>query len=282
MHVELRFGIVELIDRRQFPAWIGVDYLSEDQRTALKRFNNREYLQCCSKLRDTSLKMIHALNYLGSTLLVMENRDQYAYDGASMEHAAIYFSALNEAPYHLDAYISYLRILADCLSFAIPFFYVKAKGIENRSFRKHKTWFLETFPDFDPEYSAILQSHTKWFDLLAAKGDANGEGIKGIRDINYHRFATYQFGSRPLPNGQHRILISHVTGEGIQRSDLLATLEELTHDFFQFLELTHVHFAALASKEVPQHPWSSEERSILMEFEIKDVRAKYRFFPMID
>lgn len=282
MHAELRFGITELVERRQFSAWIGVDYLSKDQKVALKRFNNRDYLQCCSKLRDTSLKIVHALNCLSNSLLIMENRDQYAYDGAPMEHAATYFSAVSEAPYHLDAYIAYLKIFADCLSFAIPFFYVKAKGIKNKSFRDHKSWFLKTSPTFDSEYSNILQSHTKWFDLLAGKEDAIKGGIKGIRDVNFHQFGIYQFGSRPLPNGQHQILISHVTGKGIQREDLLTTLEELTRDFFQFLELTHAHFAKLASKEIPQHSWNSVERSILMKFEMKDVRAKYRFFPLID
>lgn len=280
-HAELRIGIVRLIEQRQSWLWIGENNLSEDQHAILKRFNNRGYWQCCSKIRDTCFKMIYALNRLGSAILVMENCDTYAFDGAPIDHAAIYYSAIDEAPYHLDAYISYLRIFADCISFALPFFYVTTGSISNNSFRDQKKWFLEKMPTFDPEYSGILKTQTKWFDLLAGNEDSTG-GQKGIRDLNYHRFATYQFGSRPLPNGHHQILISHVTAQGIQQPDLLATLEELTHDYFQFLELVHAHFAKLASEEFPQHPWSSEERSILVNLEMEAVSEKYRLFPTID
>jgi hypothetical protein len=230
-HGELRFGIVKLIEGRQSFLWLDFPNLKEAQQKSIKRFNNRTYWQCAEKCHDTAFKFSQALYKLSNSLAIIENQDKYCYDGATMEIAVIYFQAIREAPYHLDAFISYLRILADCISFALPFFYETKESIPNRGFRDQMKWFINTKPTFDPEYTAILRENTKWFDLLAGKAEA-GSSEKGIRDLNYHNFATYQIGGAVLPNGRHEVFVSQVASKGIVHQNVLLTLEDLLEDFF--------------------------------------------------
>jgi len=279
-HGELRFGIVELIGRRQSWLWLDFPNLKEAQRKSIQRFNNRTYWQCAAKCRDTAFKLSKALYKLSNSLTIMEDRDKYSYDGAPIETAATYFQAMHEAPYHLDAFISYLRILADCISFALPYFYETKESISNRGFREQMKWFINTRPNFDPEYMAILQEHTKWFELLAGKAEA-GSSEKGIRDLNFHNFATYQIGGTALPNGRHEVLISQVTSKGIVHQNVLSTLEDLSEDFFQYLDRVYDLFTGRFSSEIPEYDWRSPGNSLLMNIAMPEIRSKYRLYPLI-
>lgn len=279
-HGEIRFGIVELIGRRQSWLWSDFPRLTQEQRKSIQRFNNHTYRQCASKCRDTALKLIHALYKLSNSLIILEGHDKYCYDGAPMETAAIYFQAIQDTPYHLDAFISYLRIIADCISFALPFFYETKKSIPNRGYREHLKWFTKTTPSFDPEYTSILQRKTKWFELLAGKADP-GSSAKGIRDLNFHNFATYQIGGYILPIGHHEVQISQVTSTGIANQNVLSTLEDLLDDFFQYLDCVYDLFIGRFRSEIPEYDWYSPSNSILMSLEMPEIRSKYRLFPLI-
>jgi hypothetical protein len=280
MHGELRFGVVVLIGRPQSWLWFDFSNLTETQRKSIQRFYNPAYWQCAAKCRDTAFKLTESLYKLSHSLSIMENQQQYNYDGAPIETAAVYYQALQDAPYHLDAFISYLRILADCICFALPFFYQTRESITNRSFRDQMRWFLEKKPKFDEEYTAILRKHTSWFELLSGKGEAEGSE-KGIRDLNYHHFATYQFGSTVLPNGQHQILISQVTSKGIVHQNVLATLEEITYDLFEYLDRVYELFVGRFSSEIPQYAWNLEANSVLMKLKMEEMQSKYRLYPLI-
>jgi hypothetical protein len=65
-------------------------------------------------------------------------------------------------------------------------------------------WFKEN-KTFDIEYTRILNDYSGWFQKLA------GKDVKGIRDVIFHRFGTYQLGQSVLPNGKHPVYIGLVT-----------------------------------------------------------------------
>lgn len=246
---------------------------------SIKRFQNRTYWQCAKKCWDTTLELDKALYKLGNCLLIAENQDTYAYDGAPMEKASIYFEAMSDIPYHLDAFISYIRILVECISFAIPFFYETKEHINNSGFRNQMKWLLKT--NIDPEYSKILREHTGWFDLLAGKENKDNPQ-KGIRDINFHNFGTYQIGGTVLPDGRHQIFVQQVASKGVIHSDVLTTLEGLVEDFFCYLDRVYSLFIERFSKEIPQYDWFSPSKSTLMTYEMTDIRKKYRLYPIIE
>lgn len=279
-HGELRFGIIELINRRQSWLWVEYPNLTKIQHEAIRRFHKSIYWQCAAKCHDTAMKLCLSMYKLSCDLIIIDNKNKYCFDGAPLDTAAIYFQAMNDVPYHLDSFISYLRILADCICFALPFFYQTKEHIPSRSFRDQIKWFIKTKPDFDPEYAKILNDHTYWFDLLAGKSEMDNTQ-KGIRDLNFHNFAIYQLGFYPLPNGQHQISISQVVGSGIAHQNILSTIEEIIQDFFEYLDLVYKLFIGRFLIEIPEYDWDSEDKSVLMGLEMEDIKRKYRFFPLI-
>jgi hypothetical protein len=278
-HGTLKFGLVELISSRQSFLWSDFPNITSEQRELIKRFEKLSYWQCAKKCNDTAHKLNQALYKLGNCLLIAENEDAYAYDGAPLEKASVYFEAMNDIPYHLDAFISYLKILADCIAFAIPFFYQTSKSIANNGFRGQKKWF-SVYPNFDPEYTKILNEQTRWFDLLAGKG-TNGNSEKGIRDVNFHNFGTYQIGQSVFQDGRHEIFVSQITSKGIIHNDVLSTLEELVEDFFYYLDRVYELFTQRFCKEIPQYDWLSPSKSVMMNIEMSNVQQKYRLYPII-
>ncbi len=272
---ELRFGIVNLIHARSSLAWIGNE-ISEDARKAIKRFHKRAYWQCDLKMRDTASKLNEAMYKLGISLKILEEKDKYLYDGAPIEKAAIFGRAHNDISYDLDSFIMYLRILADCISFALPFFYKTKEKIKSSSFREHKKWFQTIKPKFDPDYTKILNAHSKWFELLA------GNESKGIRDLQFHNFGIYQLTWTALSGGSHQITISQVGIKGVVRSDVLLNLVEAILDFFEYLDAVYELFGIRFNEEIPSINRDLEQRSIMMGLEMPDIRSKYRLYPIIN
>lgn len=279
-HGILKFGIVELIRIRQSFLWSDFSNITSEQKKMINRFNKQTYWQCSNKCNDTLDKLNTALYKLGNCFLIAENKDKYFYDGAPLETATIYLGAMKEIPYHLDAFITYLKILVDCISFAIPFFYVTSQNIPNRSFRDQMKWFVNKKPGFDPEYTKILQEQIKWFSLLAGK-EIDGSSDKGIRDVNFHNFGTYQIIEADLPNGRHQVQVSQVWSQGIIHSDVLGTLEDLVEDYFYYLDRVYELFAQRSSIEIPEFDWFAPANSVFMNIEMSDIQSKYRLYPII-
>jgi hypothetical protein len=185
---------------------------------------------------------------------------------------------MTDIPYHLDSLLAYLRILADCVAFAIPFFFRTKASIANRSFRYHRKWFLEKCPDFDSVYSAVLWEKSGWFEKLA------GKAPKGVRDLHFHHFATYQLGCVKLPAGDWTISVQQITAEGISDHNLTYTLVEIIADFFSYLDATYELFGARLAQECPDLLIRSlEEESLFMGYSgYVDLRKQYRLYPLIE
>jgi len=275
---QLRFGIEPLIGNCQSWVWNFKKDLPDTIKESLKRFNNRAYWQCAKKCKDTVYKINKAVYNLGRCIDVFEHQEEYSFDGAPIDKAAKYFKASDDIPYHLDSLISYLRILADCIAFAIPFFYRTDESIANRSFRDQRKWFLEKKPDFDEKYSDILKHYSLWFDKLA------GKSPKGVRDVMFHNFGTYQLGCAHFPDGKNEIFINQITSEGILDQDLAFTLTEIIYGFFSYLDQTYSLFGVRIAEEFSPFITSDlVKRSVFMIFKNFDnFRKKYRLYPIIE
>jgi hypothetical protein len=275
---QLRFGIEPLIGSCQSWVWKFEKDLPKAIQNTLKRFDNLVYWQCAKKCKDTVHKINKAIYNLGFCMDIFERKQEFAFNGAPIDKAAIYFKASDDIPYHLDSLISYLRVLADCIAFAIPFFYRTQESIANRSFREHRKWFMEKKPDFDPDYKAVLMYHSFWFDKLA------GKSPKGVRDVIFHNFGTYQLSCTHFPNGNTEIFINQITSEGIKDQDLTFTLREIITGFFTYLDKTYSIFGTRIAEEFsPFVTLDLEKTSVFMNFKKSpNLREKYRLYPLIE
>jgi hypothetical protein len=270
---QLCYGTGQLINRCEKMSWLFEKDLTETIRDPLKRFNNRAYSQCATKCNDTVHKMNKAVSNLSHNIEILGRRKQVVPGGA-----AIAVGATDEISYHLDSLLSYLRILADCISFAIPFFYKTTESIANRSFRDHRRWFTETKPEFDPEYTLVLRDHSQWFDKLS------GKDPKGVRDLMMHNFGTYQLGTTCLPNGTESVTVYLITSKGIVDQDLTFTINDIINDFFCYLDKTYSLFGIRLADELSPYITSDlEGLSIFMKTSgTSDLRKKYGFYPLIE
>jgi len=275
---DLRFGINQLIGSCQSWVWGFEPDLPEALKASLTRFANRAYWQCARKCQDTVHKLNKAVFNLGRCMDIFEREEEYMVDGAPLERAGVYLQAAEDLPYHFDSLLSYLRILADCVSFAIPFFYSTRKSIANRSFREHQAWFTKKEPDFDPDYSSVLREKAAWFDKLA------GKHPKGVRDLVFHQFATYQLGLTRYRAGESRIAVDLVTPEGIREPDFVFTVDEIIVNFFSYLDATYELFGRrIANELAPLLAGSLEERSLFMKFTaFPDLQSSYRLYPSVE
>jgi hypothetical protein len=223
---ELRCGIAQLIGHCVSWRWSGTEDMSASLKATLARFHNRTYWQCAAKCKDTVHKLDKAISYLGRGMDTFEREEEFVFDGAPLEKAGVWLQAADDLPYHLDSLLAYLRILADCVAFSVPFFFHTKESIANRSFRDQRKWFLEKHPDFDPVYTTVLREQTEWFDKLA------GKDPKGVRDLHFHQFATYQLGLVTRPTGERTISVQQVTAEGIKYPDLTFTLSAIIEERF--------------------------------------------------
>ena len=275
---EFRFGISQLIDRCQSCRWFGTEDMSTSLKETLARFHNRTYWQCACKCNDTVHKLHKAVSSLGRGMDTFERHDEFVFDGASLDTAAVWLQAADDLPYHFDSLLSYLRILADCIAYSVPFFYRTKESIPNRSFRDQRKWFVERCPDFDPAYTSVLREQTAWFDKLA------GKVPRGVRDLHFHRFATYQLGWVTCRTGERTISVQQITAGGIEHPDLTFTLSAIIGEFFAYLDAVYILFSDRLTKECTSlMEGSLEERSVLMRYTgIPELRTRYRLCPLIE
>jgi len=64
--------------------------------------------------------------------------------------------------------------------------------------------------------------------------------------------------------------------------DLLSTLEEMICDFFEYLDNVYELFGNRFKSEIPSRNWGLEEKSVLMNLEMSNIRLKYRLYPIIN
>lgn len=274
---QLRFGIDKLLGSCLYWIWNTKKEVPDSVQTVVKRFNNKVYTQCVAKFRDSVFKIDKAILNLSTAIDIFERKDEYLKNGSTVEQINKYLNTQSEIPYHLDSLLSYIRILADCLAFSIPFFYSSAKNISNRSFNDHRKWFLKTRSNFDLEYNEILLSRTRWFDLLA------GENPKGVRDSIIHNFATYQLGFTRKTGKKANIFINLVTSEGISDPKLYFTITTILADFFEYLDSIYFLFGQRIIEEM-KFPLikSFELSSVLMNYsDFKNLSTRYRLYPQI-
>lgn len=272
------FGIEYLISRCQDFLWRSIEDLPDSLRDSLERFNNRTYWQCAKKTRETVFKIDKAITEIGKCIVNFENKNYPGFEKNSPEGFHSLVKVSGDIPYHFDSLISYLRILADCISFAIPFFYRTSKSIANRSFRDHRKWFINKQPNFDQEYHQILKDNTEWFDQLA------GKEPKGIRDILFHNFATYQFGYKLTPTGKNELFVYQVTSKGLREPNLNFTIGEIITGFFHYLDNVYELFGSRIVQEF--HPYIERDLGKLSEFykisNLSDENDYYRLYPDIE
>lgn len=275
---EFRFGISQLINRCQSWCWVGTGDMSTSLKETLARFRNRTYWQCARKCNDTVHKLNKAVSYLGRGMDTFERHDEFVIDGEPIEAAAVWFQDADDLPYHLDSLLTYLRILADCVAFSVPFFFRTNVSIANRSFRDQRKWFMEKRPDFYPAYTSVLRDQTEWFDKLA------GKTPKGVRDLHFHQFATYQLGWVTTQTGEQIISVQQVTADGIVHPDLVFTISAIIEEFFAYLDAVYTLFNdRLAQECTSLMEGSPEERSVFMRYTgFSELRSRYRLYPLIE
>jgi len=273
---EYHFGMVRLIEFCNPLGWIG-ENKTEKTKSFLRRFDNRVYWQCARKCRDTVWKIHTAVIYLSDYVHIFEKRDKYMYDGAPPEEWSVFMNASDEIPYHLDSLITYIRILADCIAFSVPFFYRTNKRIAYRSFREHRNWFLKIDNKFDPAYSHILENQTSWFEKIA------GKEPQGIRDIVFHNFGTYQLGDSLFSDGKTKIRIELVSSKGVIVPEVTFTLEEIIHGFYDYLDAIYILFGNRIFEEIsPEISKSINNMSLFATFQtIENIQDRYLFYPQI-
>ncbi len=135
-------------------------------------------------------------------------------------------------------------------------------------------WFNEN-KTFDIEYVRILNDYSGWFQKLA------GKDVKGIRDVLFHRFGTYQLGWSGAQNEKHPVYIGLVTDKGIVEPNLQFTLEEIIFGLFEYLDATYELFGNRVLSVFSPVQWDLLEKSLLMSLNMRQVRSQYRFYPLI-
>lgn len=167
-------------------------------------------------------------------------------DGMPHEELSQHVSALRDIPIHLESIIFYIRIFADCLANLTPSMYgVRGRDIPKHRFREQRKWFLSKCPDFDAEYTAILEGSTKWFDVLAGNPPT-----AGIRDSIVHDRGGIELIFRPATKDQEAEIGATLYSD--YRSictNLFPVLKTLVRELFVFLDRFLVHFNHYASTQ---------------------------------
>lgn len=200
-----------------------------------RKWRQRRFCQITTKFQDTFWKFDRAAGHfnrcVGTVKLHHESRQR--------EDLERFLNALRDIPLYLDLMLFYLRIQADCVASAIPYFYKQQAPIAERSFRDQVKWFTKTRPDFDPEYTAILNSNLDWFELLA------GKDPKGLRDVIVHQCGTFQLGwSRHDGADDIELRASLVGNARIVHDNVVPALKSMVTDYFVYLDRIFAYFSA--------------------------------------
>jgi hypothetical protein len=204
-------------------------------------WRNRRFSQATKKFQDAFWKLDRAASHFAQCVDTIKLHRE----PKSLEAAGRLQNALADTPLYLDSILFYLRIQADSLANAIPFFYETRPQIADRSFRDQVKWFRKKKPDFDPDYTAILETDLGWFDVLA------GKSPKGLRDIVVHQRGVYQIGWRkPRELEDFEILVSLTSDARIVHDNVVSTLKSLVGSYFIYLDKTYAHFVDYLRSEV--------------------------------
>lgn len=218
------------------------------------------FLKALYKFHRVGHDAIHAAANLEKTLAAATATLRADGETARMD---VVSSTTKDATLFLDLMLLYFRIQADCLAMVIPNLYgVAGQAVRPRardSFRTHRKWF-QGHRDFDPEYAAILDQHTKWFDSLSGEDE-------GWRDSLVHRFGTYQIEleiSATYEVSLHVQIDAPVWPGG---PNLLVELSDAVADYCRYLDALTVHFARRINSETTERLFDLEnERACSCSF----------------
>jgi hypothetical protein len=184
-----------------------------------------------------------------------------------VEDLAQHTAALTDIPIYLDLLIVYLRVVADCLANVTPYLYgQKGKFLTRNSFREQREWLVKTRPNFDPKYREILESNTRWFDVLAG----NPPEVVGLRDAIIHYRGGVQLMYRPPTSRQRtRVMAMLFSDYKTLTSDLIGTLQKLFQDMCLFLDRFVEHFVQRANKQTKSLIFnvSNPQATLLFQYE---------------
>ncbi len=183
-----------------------------------------------------------------------------------VEDVAKLTTALTDIPIYLETLIVYLRIFADCIANLTPYLYgQKGKNLPRDSFREQRQWFVQKRSNFDHDYSVILKSSTRWFDVLA--GDP--PRFVGVRDAVVHFRGGIQLMYQPARTGRPtRVIATLYSDYRTITTDLIATLQKLFADMCLFLDRFVEHFAQRANKQTKSPMFDmSNSQALLFQYE---------------
>jgi hypothetical protein len=141
----------------------------------------------------------------------------------------------------LDVLLIYLRIFADTLAQVTPSLYgADGKNISRQSFRDQRKWFTEKRPDFDAAYASILDTHRKWFDLLAGKG---GRGLRELV-VHYRGTLSSMVYLEPVPD-RAPVVTGLIADHGWETMDVERQLKDIFDGLCRFLDAYVEHFNEL-------------------------------------
>lgn len=168
-------------------------------------------------------------------------------------------AALRDIPIYFDALIVYLRIVADCIANLTPYLYgQKGKFLTRSSFREQRQWFIGKRRNFDLRYAEILESNTKWFDVLAGCPP----DYIGLRDAIIHYRGGIQVIYRPgRGEGPPAIMPMLFSDRQTLTLNLFTLLQRVMLGLCVFFDHFLEHFNALIAKQT---------RSIFMNLDSPD------------
>lgn len=142
---------------------------------------NERFFDSITKYNDSLIKLTYAASLFRTCEIDFAKSKQGISGGRVTNHQIGDIAQL-----YIDSMLFYIRILADCYSEIVPYFYIKNQNnIKRDSFRDQQKWFLQYGKELDAEYCDILENKTAWFDKIAGKNPI------GARDAIVHKNATY-------------------------------------------------------------------------------------------
>jgi len=243
---------------------------------AYRTFDN-QFRWAAEKLWDTVWK----INRLAELFeLARRNLRELEPPSVPVEDVAKLTTALTDIPIYLETLIVYLRIFADCIANLTPYLYgQKGKNLPRDSFREQRQWFIQKRSNFDSDYSAILKSSTRWFDVLA--GDP--PRFVGLRDAVVHYRGGIQLMYQPASTGHPtRVIATLFTDYKTLTSDLISTLQKLFQDMCLFLDRFVEHFVQRANNETKSLIFNVSNPQAILLFQYEGELPSAWLYPQVD
>jgi hypothetical protein len=228
------------------------------------------------KLWDTIWK----INRLAELFeLASRNLKELEPPSVPIEEVAKLTTALSDIPIYLEALIVYLRVFADSIANLTPYLYgQKGKNLPRDSFREQRKWFAQKRSKFDPNYTAILNSSTRWFDVLA--GDQ--PKFVGLRDAVIHYRGGIQLMYQPARTDRPtRVIATLFSDYSTISNDLIATLQKLFRDMCVFLDQFIQHFVQRANNETGSLPFNISNPQAVLLFQYDGELPSAWLYPQV-